>query len=126
MAEVTTAFGTGAIMIGALAMAGIDVPSLGAALAACVAVQTILPSEKTSRREIVLLTVGSMILASLATPWFLPWVSSWAPRGIGDAHLKASVAAVLAAFPKPILLAGRAVLRKILKTSTGVTDADVA
>lgn len=125
MAEATTstaavaAFSTatGAVVVTTLAAFGLDVVSMGAGLCGCVAVRTLLPATEVRKSEIALVTLGSVIFASFATPWFAPYVGKVAALGavqaeVGAVHIKASTAFVVGAFPKPLFLALRFVLQR--------------
>lgn len=118
--------GTGAFAFAALAMAGINPSSLGAALAACVVVQCLLPPENPHWVNIFPVTLGSMLLASFLAPWVSPSLASIAPKSMTPQHIDACAAALVAAFPKPIVLALRSLFRAGLKKAFGVTDADIA
>lgn len=88
-----------------LSLVGMDVPSLAGGLVGCVVVHTLLPAEKVDFRTIAAVTVGSMLFAALAAPWAAPWVAKAAPVGVSAENVQVCSAALLAAFPKPILLA---------------------
>lgn len=102
-----------------LAVFGLDVASLTAALLGCVAVQTVLPPENMNLKSIAMTTIGSMIFASFTAPWATPYLAKLAPAGVSQDHIRACAAALLAAFPKPVLMALQRRLQKIL----GATDA---
>lgn len=102
-----------------LAAFGIDVASMVAALMGCLVVQTLLPSEQVTMKSIALTTLGSMIFASFLAPWVSPYIAKLAPEGMTSDHVRASVACLLAAFPKPVLLL---IQRRFLK-AVGAQDA---
>lgn len=102
VATLSCVVGTSACTV--LAAFGIDVASMVAALMGCLVVQTLLPAEQISLRSIALTTLGSMIFASVAAPWLVPYVAKITPEGMAYDHVRASTAALLAAFPKPLLL----------------------
>lgn len=110
---------TGTVAITWLAVVGLDVPSLAAALLGCVIVQTLLPAEDLRIKAIALMTLGSMLFASMATPFVAPYLAAVAPAGISHDHIKATSAALLAAFPKPALIFLRGRVLKFLGQSNG-------
>lgn len=103
----------GTFGITCLSLVGMDVPSLAGGLVGCVVVHTLLPAEKVDFRAIAAVTVGSMLFAALAAPWAAPFVAKAAPAGVSDENVRVCSAALLAAFPKPILLALQRVITKI-------------
>lgn len=114
-AGAVTAIASGAVGTVAatwLAMAGVDVPSLAAGMLGCVMVQTLLPEETINLRRIAAVTLGSMIFASMATPWVSPFVAHIAPSSVTMDQVRACSAALLAAFPKPFFLAAQKVIQK--------------
>lgn len=117
MAEATTtvlACGVaGTFGVTCLSLVGMDVPSLAGGLVGCVVVHTLLPAEKVDFRTIAAVTVGSMLFAALAAPWAAPFVAKAAPPGVSGENVRVCSAALLAAFPKPILIALQRVITKI-------------
>ncbi len=101
-----------------LALYGLDVPSLGAAMLGCVVVQTLLPSESVNPKVIVATTIGSMLFASFASPFIVPMLAKLTPEGVAIEHLRASAAALVAGFPKPLLL----FIRSRWQKATGAED----
>ncbi len=98
---------SGVISFPVLAAFGIDPVYMASGLMGCIVVQTLVPSDKTGFRAVVLLTIGSVLFACLVTPLVAPWalskVSEWALRVPNEA-VKSLTAATLAAFAQPIVL----------------------
>lgn len=102
-----------------LAAVGLDLSGLIAGLIGCVIVQTVLPSASSTASawsmrgalSIALVTLGSMLFASVASPLVAPSVvhaASTALPGATEASVRAATAVALGGFAQPILLALRA------------------
>lgn len=129
MTDVTTSAAVGAATIPLLAAVGIDPASIVAGLAGCIVVQTLLPVQQHPFLRLALMTLGSVLFASLATPFAAPIIVGWVldhyPKAsIEPDAVKAAVAAGMGGFAQPILFFARAMLRaRTLKQVKGVPDA---
>jgi hypothetical protein len=116
MADVTTSAAVGVAAFPLLAAIGIDPAAIAAGLAGCVVVQTLLPSEQHGIVKVALLTLGSVLFASLTTPFVAPvavgYVLDHYPKAtISSDAVKAAVAATLGGFAQPILFLVRAAIQ---------------
>lgn len=104
----------------ALAGFGVDVASLIAGLIGCIVVQTLFPKEdQIQAAKIALVTLGSILFASLSTPLAFAWLQHAASFLIppGQEHqARAATAAALGGFARPILLVFQALFRKFVKS----------
>lgn len=117
MADASTALAcgvAGTFGVTCLSLIGMDVPSLAGGLVGCVVVQTLLPSEQPNLKTIAAFTVGSMLFAAVAAPWAAHFVAKAAPAGVSDENVRVCSAALLAAFPKPVLLALQRLVTKLV------------
>lgn len=116
--------GAGAVIVTVLAPLGLDVIAMGAGLCGCVVVRTLLPSPSlVSKKEIALVTLGSVVFASFATPWLLPWLLRGATLvqvDIGPVQGKASAAFLAGAFPKPLLMFGKFALDGLIGKAAAI------
>ena len=118
MADITTSTAVGVAAFPFLAAIGVDPASIGAGLAGCIVVQTLLPPEQatSSLKSIAAMTIGSVLFASLATPFAAPIAISYViehyPKAtISIEAVRAAAAAALGGFAQPILFLFRALLR---------------
>ncbi len=101
-----------------LSQYGVDLTSMIAALIGCIVVQTLLPRKEVfEARQIVLLTLGSVLFASLANPLAFAWVlhnhAELIPLG-QEMQVRAATAAALGGFAQPILTGIRALADRFL------------
>lgn len=129
MTDVTTSTAIGATAVPLLAAVGIDPFSIVAGLAGCIVVQTLLPAQQHPFTRLALMTLGSVLFASLATPFAAPIIVGWVldhyPKAsISADAVKAAVAAGLGGFAQPILFLAKAMLRaRTMRQIKGVPDA---
>lgn len=129
MTDVTTSAAVGAAAIPLLAAVGIDPASIIAGLTGCIVVQTLLPAQQHSFSRLALMTLGSVLFASLATPFAAPIIVGWMldhyPKAsISPDAVKAAAAAGLGGFAQPILFFVRSMLRaRTTRQIKGVPDA---
>lgn len=123
MADVTTPVVLNAAAFPILAAFGLDPQSLVAGLAGCVVVQTLLPSEQHGWVKVSLMTLGSVLFASLTSPFAAPVAISYVLEHYPKASIsldavRAAVAATLGGFAQPILFLVRAAIQaRITRTS---------
>jgi len=96
---------SGAILYPVLCDMGLHPVSLGAGLFGCVVVQLLMPPERVSLRMVAATTLGSMLFATLASPFALPLIAKWQmiPGGVTPSQAHVAVASVLGAFAKPLV-----------------------
>lgn len=110
---------TGALTFPVLAAFGVDPLAMVPALIGCVIAQTLIPSGDRSLRAIALITLGSVLLASLLTPIVAPYVMHrWGELAPGSSPVavRALVAAGIGGFAQPIVIGGLALLRRFFAT----------
>lgn len=116
-----TAAATGVISIPVLAAMGIDPSAMVAGLIGCTIGQTLIPSlEARSWQSIALLTLGSVLFASLMTPLLAPWVFSKASQfvTVHQDHARAVTAGALGLFAQPAVMLIRAIVASRLKMAS--------
>jgi hypothetical protein len=123
MADVTASTAVGVAAFPLLAAIGIDPASIAAGLAGCVVVQTLLPSEQHGFVRVALMTLGSVLFASLTAPFVSPLAVSYALEHYSRASIspdavKAAVAATLGGFAQPILFLIRAAVQARIARQT--------
>jgi hypothetical protein len=107
----SAATAAGAATVPFLALLGLDLTYVGAGLVGVVITQTLLPTPGVSMGAVAAKAVGSVLLASLATPFSVAIVVSlghaWLPV-VPEWHVKAALAATVGGFAQIILLKIRA------------------
>ncbi len=108
MADITASAAVGATTIPVLAAFGIDPASIVAGLTGCIVVQTLLPAQQYAFVRLALMTLGSVLFASLATPFAAPILVDWfidhyPKASLAPDAVKAACAACLGGFAQPIL-----------------------
>ena len=101
-----SATATGAVVVPFLAALGIDVQALLFVLLGAVIVQCLLPDATRSLKQIATLTIGGMLLAGVATPLAMAYVTDY------FSHVPAQTvhnvtAAAIGGFAQPLVMAVR-------------------
>lgn len=109
----TCSIATGGFTATCLAAAGINPTDMIAGLVGCVIVQCLIkpqPNEARTFKGIAAMTLGGMLLASLAAPvagpWFLSAYPAWAPN-VPPPALRALLAGAIGGFAQAIVALAR-------------------
>lgn len=120
-AAAATAAATGVVSIPILASMGIDPPAMVAGLLGATLVQSLLPTEGHTWRSVALITLGSVLLASVGTAVLEPWATRKAMEVLevqpAKEPMRAATAAFLGAFAQPLVLLARGAIAKFFPSA---------
>jgi hypothetical protein len=120
----SAAAASGALSIPVLATAmGLDAASMGSGLLGVVIAQTLLPRTTQSILSVSGLAVGSMLLASISSPFVAPALINNLPNWqwlqlVEPGHVKAAAATFVGGFAQPLMLWLRVLVGRWLPSAT--------
>lgn len=97
---------TGAFVHPVLCAAGVDPITIGASVAGCTIAQIFLPGERVSIPRIASVAFGSVLFASVGTPFAALAAVKFIPTGATPIQTQVLIAAIMGGLAKPIVLFG--------------------
>ena len=105
MSDAGAAAATGIVAVPFLAAMGIDPQSMVAGLIGVVVVQSLMPADGRTLRGTIIITLGSVLFASLAGPLLTPWVlHQMKDTLLPHEGVRAACAAAAGAFAQPVVV----------------------
>lgn len=87
-----------------LAVVGIDIATIICSFIGYVIIQTLLPAQEFKFKRAAATALGTMLFASILTPWVTPHLAKIAPEPMTPEHVRVSAAVLISMFPKPLLM----------------------